>query len=64
MATIRDPERPPSGLYEGRIVPLQRYKIRGAIWYFWGNAVPSCNRTDRGASQSDECSNAGHEPQK
>jgi hypothetical protein len=31
---------------------------------FWGNAVPSCNRTDRGASQSDECSTAGHEPQK
>jgi len=31
---------------------------------FWGNAVPSCNRTDRGAAQSDECSNAGHEPQK
>jgi sialate O-acetylesterase len=33
MAPIGDPERPPSGLYEGMIVPLQRYKIRGAIWY-------------------------------
>ncbi len=31
---------------------------------FWGNAAPSCNRTDRGASQSDGCSSAGHEPQK
>jgi hypothetical protein len=31
---------------------------------FWGNAVPSCNKTDRGASQSDECGAAGHEPQK
>jgi hypothetical protein len=31
---------------------------------FWGNAVPSCNRTDRGASQSDECSTASHEPPK
>jgi hypothetical protein len=31
---------------------------------FLGNAVPSCNRTDRGAWQSDECSSTGHEPQK
>ncbi len=33
------PERPPSGLYEGMIVPLQRYKIRGAIWY-QGEEIP------------------------
>ncbi len=33
MAAIGDPERPPSGLYQGMIMPLQRYKIRGAIWY-------------------------------
>jgi sialate O-acetylesterase len=33
MAPTGYPERPPSGLYEGMIVPLQRYKIRGAIWY-------------------------------
>ena len=26
---------------------------------FWGNVVPSCNKTDRGASQSDECEPAG-----
>jgi hypothetical protein len=29
---------------------------------FWGNAVPSCGATDRGASQSDGCSNARCEP--
>jgi sialate O-acetylesterase len=33
MAAVGDPDRPPSGLYEGMIVPLQRYNIRGAIWY-------------------------------
>jgi hypothetical protein len=27
---------------------------------FWGNAVPSCNRTDRGASQSEDCDTASH----
>jgi sialate O-acetylesterase len=27
------PDRPPSGLYEGMITPLQNYRIRGAIWY-------------------------------
>jgi hypothetical protein len=29
---------------------------------FWGNAVPSCGATDRGASQSDECDGARSEP--
>jgi hypothetical protein len=29
---------------------------------FWGNAVPSCDTTDRGASQSDECNSARSEP--
>lgn len=28
-----DPPRPPAGLYEGMIVPLENYRIRGAIWY-------------------------------
>jgi hypothetical protein len=31
---------------------------------FGGNAVPSCNKIDRGAWQSDECGTAGREPQK
>jgi hypothetical protein len=29
---------------------------------FWGNRVPSCDATDRGASQSDECNSARREP--
>lgn len=29
---------------------------------FWGNAVPSCDATDRGASQSDECNRSRSEP--
>jgi Right handed beta helix region len=29
---------------------------------FWGNAVPSCGATDRGASQSDECTGPRSEP--
>jgi len=33
MAPFGDPERPPSGLYEGMIAPLEKYRIRGAIWY-------------------------------
>lgn len=33
MTPIGDPDRPPSGLYEGMITPLQNYRIRGAIWY-------------------------------
>jgi hypothetical protein len=31
---------------------------------FWGSAVPSCNKTDRGVSQSDECGVKGRKPQK
>jgi sialate O-acetylesterase len=31
--TIGDPPRPPSGLYNGMIAPLQMYRIRGALWY-------------------------------
>lgn len=33
MAPIENGERPPSGLYDGMIVPLEKYRIRGAIWY-------------------------------
>jgi sialate O-acetylesterase len=33
MTTAGDPLRPPGGLYEGMIRPLQPYRIRGAIWY-------------------------------
>ena len=33
MTSFGDPDRPPSGLYEGMIAPLQNYRIRGAIWY-------------------------------
>jgi sialate O-acetylesterase len=33
MTTVGDPPRPPSGLYEGMIAPLQPYRIRGVIWY-------------------------------
>ncbi len=33
MAPFGDPERPPSGLYHGMIAPLEKYRIRGAIWY-------------------------------
>jgi sialate O-acetylesterase len=33
MTTAGDPMRPPSGLYEGMITPLEPYRIRGAIWY-------------------------------
>lgn len=29
---------------------------------FWGNREPSCDATDRGASQSDECNSAVREP--
>lgn len=29
---------------------------------FWGNREPSCDATDRGASQSDECNSARSEP--
>jgi sialate O-acetylesterase len=27
------PDRPPSGLYDGMIAPLEPYRIRGALWY-------------------------------
>ena len=33
MTTAGDPMRPPAGLYEGMITPLNPYRIRGAIWY-------------------------------
>jgi sialate O-acetylesterase len=33
MPTVGDPDRPPSGLFNGMIAPLLKYPIRGAIWY-------------------------------
>ncbi len=33
MTTLGDPPRPPSGLYNGMIAPLQPFRIRGVIWY-------------------------------
>jgi hypothetical protein len=33
MTKVGDPQRPPAGLYEGMIAPLQKYRIRGALWY-------------------------------
>jgi len=33
MTTVGDPMRPPAGLYDGMITPLEPYRIRGAIWY-------------------------------
>jgi len=33
MTREGDPELPPSGLYEAMIAPLEKYHIRGAIWY-------------------------------
>lgn len=33
MAPVGYPDRPPSGLYQGMIMPLEKYRIRGAIWY-------------------------------
>jgi sialate O-acetylesterase len=33
MTALGEPDRPPSGLYDGMIAPLQSYRIRGAIWY-------------------------------
>jgi len=33
MPIVGDPDRPPSGLYEGMITPLKNFRIRGAIWY-------------------------------
>ena len=33
MTSAGDPDRPPSGLFQGMIAPLQEYRIRGALWY-------------------------------
>jgi sialate O-acetylesterase len=33
MPEVGYPARPPSGLYDGMIAPLEPYSIRGAIWY-------------------------------
>ena len=33
MPAIGDAPRPPAGLYDGMIAPLEPYRIRGAIWY-------------------------------
>ena len=33
LTAVGDPDRPPSGLREAMIAPLQNYRIRGAIWY-------------------------------
>jgi sialate O-acetylesterase len=33
LTSVGDPPRPPSGLFQGMIAPLQEYRIRGAIWY-------------------------------
>jgi sialate O-acetylesterase len=33
MTDLSDPRRPPAGLYDGMIVPLEDFRIRGAIWY-------------------------------
>jgi sialate O-acetylesterase len=33
MTDLEYPPRPPSGMYEGMIAPLESYGIRGAIWY-------------------------------
>lgn len=33
MAPIENAERPPSGLYDGMVAPLEKYRVRGAIWY-------------------------------
>jgi sialate O-acetylesterase len=33
MPEVGSPDRPPAGLYEGMIVPIEPYRIRGVIWY-------------------------------
>jgi sialate O-acetylesterase len=33
IAPVENAQRPPSGLYEGMITPLEKYRIRGALWY-------------------------------
>jgi sialate O-acetylesterase len=33
LPTVGDPARPPAGLYDAMIAPLEKYAIRGALWY-------------------------------
>lgn len=33
LTDLPDPPRPPSGLYDGMIAPLENFRIRGALWY-------------------------------
>lgn len=33
VTELTDPPRPPSGLYDGMIAPLESFRIRGALWY-------------------------------
>jgi sialate O-acetylesterase len=33
MPNVGYSDRPPAGLYQGMIAPLERYRIRGVIWY-------------------------------
>lgn len=33
MPNVGSPARPPAGLYQGMIVPIEPYRIRGVIWY-------------------------------
>jgi sialate O-acetylesterase len=33
MPNVGSPARPPAGLYEGMIAPIEPYRIRGVIWY-------------------------------
>ncbi|MGH9732970.1 MAG: sialate O-acetylesterase [Candidatus Acidiferrales bacterium] len=33
MPDVGYPDRPPAGLYEGMIVPIEPYRVRGVIWY-------------------------------
>ena len=55
-------------LYGYRLLPASPAKKTGRFIEksgghdFWGNREPSCDATDRGASQSDECNSARSEP--
>lgn len=33
MPAVGYPDRPPAGLYDGMVVPIEPYRIRGVIWY-------------------------------
>jgi sialate O-acetylesterase len=33
LPTVGDPARPPAGLYDAMIAPLEKYAMRGALWY-------------------------------